>query len=99
MMATLMRWAAAAAVLLALAGCSFFDNPTTRDRIEEQALEAADELMRGPVTDLIKAKAPMLMPVLDANEDGKVSLEEAREIDIEDPATLATLVLAVQTAL
>ena len=57
---------------------------------------SVDPVLAGPFTLFLRAKAPELIPILDTDGNGQVTLTEIAEIDPKDPATLALLVAALQ---
>lgn len=83
-----------AAVLAAvlLAGCGSapaIKSPTERLRGIARAL--GDVWLRTEGTIRLRARAPHLLPLLDADADGAISLPEVLAVELEDAAALAAV--------
>ncbi|MCA8948225.1 MAG: hypothetical protein KDE27_01910 [Planctomycetes bacterium] len=65
------------------------------DRLEDLVAAIANRAIEERATPVIVAKAPDVLPILDANHDGKLQLSELRDL-AASPETLGLLLIALQ---
>lgn len=82
----------------ALPSCAIEGPPkvSSQIRLQRFVLALGDAVVMTKGTELVLEKAPHLMPILDVNEDGKLTVTELMTLDFEDPATLALLFVALE---
>lgn len=79
-------------------GCKALDTPKVpaSERLANFAATLTDVVVQLKGTQFILEKAPHLMPILDLDRNGVLSLAELASIDLEEPATLVLLFLALE---
>lgn len=69
---------------------------SAQERLTNFVAALGDVAVQIKGTEYVKAHAPHLMPILDVNQDGTLSVPELMSLDFEEPATLALLFFALE---
>jgi hypothetical protein len=80
------------------ASCQSANRPAggTRERIQRFAVAFGEAIVQTKGTEVVKKHAPHLMPIIDADHNDVLSLQEILALDFEDPAILALVIIGIE---